>query len=262
MLRKALWDLRWTTLWYGLIAVLYTAVIVAYYPYVRDNAATFGKILETYPRSLMEAFGISDLTSFSGFLGGEVFNVVWPVLMAAFAITVGSGVVAREVEDGTADLWLSVPAGRTSLLGGKLLALGLSIAVLVAASLVPVGLGGAMLGAHIDWTRLLATGLVMTAFLLVIAGYSAMFSAFSSDRARAAGLAGGLSLAFYLAWIVARLSPDWNWLGRLSIFTAYEPQRALQSGSLDGVKLGLLLAIAAVTVIIALVRFRQRDILA
>jgi ABC-2 type transport system permease protein len=262
MLRKALWDLRWTTLWYGLVAVLYTGAILAYYPYVRDNAASFSKILETYPRSLMDAFGVSDIASFSGFLGSEVFNVIWPVLMAAFAITAGSAIVAREIEEGTADLWLSVPAGRTLLLGGKLLALGLAIVALVAASLLPVALGAAVLAAHVTAGGVLSLGLVMTSFVLIVAAYSALFSAFSSDRGRAAGLAGGLSLVFYLAWVVSRISPDWSWLGKLSIFTAYEPQRALASGGVDATKVAVLMALAAVAVAVALLRFQRRDLLA
>jgi ABC-2 type transport system permease protein len=102
----------------------------------------------------------------------------------------------------------------------------------------------------------------MTAFVLVVAAYSALFSAFSSDRGRAAGLAGGLSLAFYLAWVVSRINPDWSWLGKLSIFTAYEPQRALESGHVDVAGVGALLALAAVAAAIALVRFQRRDVLA
>lgn len=262
MLRKTLWDLRWTTLWYGLIAVLYTSAIMAYYPYVRDHMADIGRIIETYPKSLMDAFGISDLTTFSGFIGGEVFNVIWPVLMAAFAVGAGSAVVAREIEDGTADLWLSVPADRAVLLGGKLLALGLAVVALVGASLLPVALAGALVGAHVTASGVLSMGVVMTAFVLVVAAYSALFSTFSSDRGRAAGLAGGLSLAFYLAWVVSRMSPDWSWLEKVSIFTAYTPQRALESGSFDARSVAVLLGIAAVAVGVALVRFRTRDILA
>ena len=262
MLRKALWDLRWTTLWYGLVAVLYTAVIILYYPYFRDSAATFSKLIETYPKSLIDAFGISDLTTFTGFVGSEVFNIIWPLLMAAFAITAGSVVVAREVEDGTADLWLSVPADRALLLGGKLLALGLAIAAVVAASLLPVAAGAALLGAPVDAGGVLAMGVVMTAFVLVVAGYSALFSAFSSDRGRAAGMAGGLTLAFYLAWVISRIDPGWSWLGTLSIFSAYGPQRALESGGVDMASVAVLLGLAAAAAGVALLRFRTRDILA
>jgi len=261
MLRKSLWDLRWTTLWYGLVAVLYTSAVLAYFPSVRDNAASFSRILQTYPRSLTAALGFTDIGSFSGFVGSEVFNLIWPVLMAAFAIATGSAVVAREVEEGTADVWLSLPALRAVLLGGKLLALGLAIVALVAASLVPVAAGAALLAAHVSVGGLLSMGALMASFLLVVAAYSALFSAYSSDRGRAAGLAGGLSLAFYLAWVVSRLSPGWSWLGKLSIFTAYEPQRALETGAVDVVHVVVLLGIAAAAAAVALAGFQRRDVL-
>lgn len=262
MLRKALWDLRWTTFWYGLVAALYTTAIIAYFPYVRDNAANLEKLLQTYPKALLDAFGVTDLVSYSGFLGSEIFNVIWPVLIAAFAITAGSAMVAKEVEDGTADLWLSVPADRAFMLGGKLAALGLSIVALVVVSLVPVAVGARLVSGQVTSAGLLAMGAVMTAFVFVVAAYSALFSAFSSDRGRAAGLAGGLTLAFYLAWIISHMNVGWNWLGKLTIFTAYEPQRALASGSVDTVKLVWLLVLGSAAVIIALIQFRRRDILA
>jgi len=261
MIRRSLWDLLWTTLAYALVAALYATAILAYFPYVRDHAASFSKLLDAYPRSLTTVFGISDFASFGGFIGSEVFNLIWPVLAAAFAITAGSAVVAREVEDGTADLWLSVPAQRAALLGGKLAGLGLAIVALVAASLVPVAAGAELFAAHVSVGGVLSMGVVMAAFLLVVAAYSALLSAFSSDRGRATGLAGGLSLAFYLAWIVSRLNPDWHWLGNLSIFTAYEPQRALETGGVDVVHVAVLLGITAAAAAAALAVFQRRDIL-
>lgn len=133
------------------------------------------------------------------------------------------------------------------------------------ASLVPVAAGAALLAAHVTVGGVLSMGALMAAFLLlllVVAAYLALFSAFSSDRGRAAGLAGRLCLAFYLAWVISRLSPDWSWLGRLSIFTAYEPQRALETGGVDLVRMALLLCSAAGVAVVALVGFKRRDVLA
>ena len=72
------------------------------------------------------------------------------------------------------------------------------------------GHGVFALNFRVEEGGVLSMGAVMAAFLFVVAAYSALFSAFSSDRGRAAGLAGGLSLAFYLAWVISRLSPDWS----------------------------------------------------
>ncbi len=262
MIRKMLWDLRWTTTWYGLIAVLYIVLILAYYPYFHSNTATVSKLLTSYPKALTQMFGVTDIGTYSGFLGSEIFNVVWPVLMAAFAIAAGSAVVAREIEDGTVELWLSVPAGRVRLLGGKLLGLAAATLLLVAVSLAPVVLAAPLVGAQVSAAGAAAMGVVMAGFMLTVAGYSVLFSAFSSDRGRAAGIAGGLTLAFYLAWVVSRISDSWSWLGKLSIFSAYDPQRALATGTVDVPQLGALAAVIALCVIVALAGFRRRDAIA
>jgi ABC-2 type transport system permease protein len=262
MLRKTLWELRWTATWYGVVAVVYVALILAYFPYVRSNTATLSKLMASYPKALIQAFGVTDLGTYSGFLGTEVFNVIWPILMAAFAIAAGSAVVAKEVEDGTVELWLSVPAGRVRLLGGKLLALGAATLLLVVVSLAPVVVAAPLVGASVSATGVAAMGAVMAGFVLTVAAYSALFSAFSADRGRAAGIAGGLTLAFYLAWVVSRMSDTWSWLGKLSIFSAYDPQRALATGTVDPVQLGVLAALIALCTALALVGFQRRDAIA
>lgn len=262
MIRKTLWDLRWTAMWYAAVAVVYIALILAYFPYVRSNTAAFSAVLKSYPKALLQAFGVTDLGTYSGFLGTEVFTVIWPILMAAFAIAAGSAVVAREIEDGTVELWLSVPAGRVRLLGGKLVALAAVILVLVAASLAPVVLAAPLLGVEVSAAAVAALGAVLAVFVLTVAAYAVLFSAFSSDRGRAAGIAGGLTLAFYLAWVVSQLSDRWSWLGKLTIFSAYDPQGALRTGTVDPLRLGLLAALIAVCVALALVRFRSRDAIA
>ena len=261
-LRKTLWDLRWTATWFGLIAVVYIALILAYFPYFRDNMATISKLLESYPKAITEAFGVTDMGTYSGFLGTEVFNVIWPILMAAFAIVAGSAVVAGEIEQGTVELWLSVPAGRLRLLGGKLLALAVAIVLLVAVSLVPVAVAAPLVDARVTAAGVAAMGVTLLGFVLTVAAYSALFSAFSADRGRAAGIAGGLTLAFYLAWVVSKLNDGWSWLGKLSIFSAYDPQGALQTGTVDLLRLGVLAALVVLCSVLALAGFQRRDAIA
>ena len=89
MLRKAMRDLRASALWFGLGGAAYAAGVLAYYPSVRDNAS-IDAFLKTYPKSLIEALGITDFSSFTGFLGAEVLNLMWPLVMAVFAILAGS----------------------------------------------------------------------------------------------------------------------------------------------------------------------------
>jgi ABC-2 type transport system permease protein len=260
MLRKALRDLRWTVFWYAVIGVGYTATIASYYPYVRQNTETMTAMLKTYPRSLIEAFGIRDMATYGGFVGSEVMNVIWPVLMAAFVITTASAAVAQEIEHGTFEIWLSVPAGRVRLLGAKLVALAAAIVLLVAATVAVVGLAAPLVGASVSVAGVVETGVVMTVFLATIASFTALLSAVTSHRAHAAGIAAAITLASYLAWVVSKLGENLGWLANLSIFSAYDPQRALQTGELDATRLLVLLGITVACTVAALLAFRRRNL--
>jgi ABC-2 type transport system permease protein len=262
MLRKSLWELRWTTLWFALGGVLYTGAILAYFPYVRDNVATFSEAMKSYPESMVKFFGIADIGSFTGFLGTYVMNVMWPLLAAAFAITVGSAVVAREVETGTAELWLSVPASRVRLLLGKLTAVALAVLAMVGSAVATVVAGALAASERPSVLGLAGMALEMFAFVLAVAAVSALISAITSDRGRAVGIALGITGVSYLAGVVAVFSADWSWIKYLSLFTAFQPVQTLRSGSIDVGGLVVLVVVAAVASAGALLAFSRRDAIA
>jgi ABC-2 type transport system permease protein len=259
MLRRAFADLGVSTFWYSLGVVLYTALILSYYPALRDQAAAFDKLLASYPPALKAAFGISDFATYSGYIGVEILNVMWPLIVSVFAIMAGSAVVAAELERGTFEIWLSVPASRTVLLAAKLLGLALATAVIVTVTAATIGLGARAVSASVSGSGLVAMGANMLALMLVIAGVAALASSALSARGQAAGIAGGFALLSYLAHVLANLGDKWSWLKNVSVFTAYQPRRALEQGAVDPGRMAVLLAIIAVCAAGALLIFRRRD---
>src|SRR6266702_2723628 len=65
-----------------------------------------------------------------------------------------------------------------------------------------------------------------------------------------------ISLGFYVLWLVGGLSDQWKQLKDVSIFTASTPQKALETGSLDPLSVGILSAITAACVVAALGHLR------
>jgi ABC-2 type transport system permease protein len=260
MFRRSLKDLRWATFWYALGLALYGLLILSAYPGVRDNAQTMQELIDAFPKALMDAFGGSDMTSLTGFTGGKFLNVMWPLIAGVFLIMAGTATVAREVERGTAEMLLSVPVSRTRLLVGKMAALLVATLVLVAATVGAIALGAALVDETLEAGKLVALGMVLTSFAVAVGGFSVLVSAFSKERGRAAGVAAGVVLASYAAWVIAELSDDWAWLDTLSIFTAFEPQRALDTGEVDPFRVGALLCVGILCSAAALVVFRRRDV--
>lgn len=262
MLRRALKDLRWTALWYALGLFGYAVVIVAFYPTVRDNVAQFRDLINAYPKVFRQAFGVTDFATFTGFIGAEYLSLIWPMIVAAFAITVGTATVAQEIERGTIDLWLSVPEGRVRLLLAKGGALCTGLLALAWTTIGGLALGAALIGETVSVAGLLAAGAVASAFGLAVGSGAMLCSSFMNDRGRAAGLAAGLTLASYLAWIVAGLSARWDWLRHVSIFAAYQPQRALETGRVPAAETLALLAVGLACTAAAAAIFRRRNIAA
>jgi ABC-2 type transport system permease protein len=259
MLRKALWDIRWTAAWFAVGGAGYVLLIAVFYPTVRQQSAQFASLLATYPKGFLTALGYSNITTFSGFLGGEALNLFWPIIIGVFATLGGASMVAKEVEDGTSEIWLSVPAARWRLLLGKFVALAIALAATVVACVVIVAASAAFDNATVTASGLAAMSAVMLVFLFVIAAYSGLLSSLVSTRAIAAGISFGITVGFYVLWLVGGLADQWKQLKHFSIFTAYMPQKALDTGTVDVVSLAILLAITAACVAGALVLFQRRD---
>lgn len=259
MLRKALWDIRWTAFWYAVGGAGYTLMVALFYPTMRQNSETISKLVATYPKGVLTALGFADFTTFTGFMGAETLNVFWPIIVCVFATLGGASLVAKEVEDGTSEIWLSVPAPRWRLLVAKMVALAVGLLGIVVACMLVVWLSAAIVAATVSLSGLLAMGVVMTAFVFVVAAYSGLLSSFVSSRGLAAGISFGLTLASYAFWVIGGLADQWKVLKNVSFYTAYTPQRALESGSIDIIPVGSLFAISVLCVVIALLNFQRRD---
>lgn len=262
MLRRALKDLRWTIAWYAGGLGLFVLTMMGFYPTVRENAEEFQRMLSAYPEPLMKAFGVTDFTTMAGFMGAEVFSALWPLVAAIFVILAGAATVALEIERGTVELWLSVPERRWRLLLAKVAAILVGVVLIAATTLLALAAGAAAIGEGFAISGLLALGVVLASFGVAVGGYAVLCSSFSGDRGRAAGIAAAVTLAFYVAYIIAELSERWAWLGRVSIFTAYQPQRALETGEVPLGATAALLAIGVACVAAAVAIFERRSIVA
>ncbi len=260
MLRRAIKDLRWTVLWYALGVIIYSLAIMSVYPTIRKNSAAFQDVFKTYPEAFLKAFGVSsNMFEMAAFISAEFLNVIWPLIVAIFVIMAGTSAVAQEVERGTVELWLSIPVSRVRLLSAKIASLGIGIVVIALVTVVSIEVGALLVGEDFGVSRLLMLFPVLVGFPVAVAGYSLLFSSFASERGKVAGLAAVVTLGFYLMWVFAALVDSLSWLRYLTIFTAYKPQPALESGSVNWLQVITLLGLGVAGAVGSLVVFQRRD---
>ena len=257
-LRRTLLDQRWTTIWFAVGVAAYGILIVLFWPTMKKSQQLYEQLLAAFPEGLLKAFGIEGMGRFTGFLGTEFLNFMWPLIAAVFVVMAASSAVAGEIDRGTVELWLSVPERRWRLLLAKHAALMVEIVALSVATVLSIAIGALLVGEDIPSGGLIAPAIVLASFCVAVGGYTLLFSSLVSSRGAAAGLGAAVTLASYLAGVLSSLSPDVERLRYLSIVSAFHPQRALEGGEYASDAL-ILVAIGVVCAALSLVVFERRD---
>lgn len=218
LLRHDLAGARRSTLWWSLGIAALALVNVAFWPSLEgsDAMAAFDDM-----GSLLEAFGAEDLTSPAGYLDGQLFALMLPMLLIGMSIAHVSGRTAGDEDAGRLEVLLTLPVPRSSVwlsrwlteLASLTVAAGATALLLILTrslfSLEEVG-AGAVLGATLGSMALGALG----------GGLAYALAAFGASRARSGAVAAAALIASYLLAYVVPLNEDlagarrwspWHW---------------------------------------------------
>lgn len=110
-----------TLIVWALVVSGITALMLSFYPLIKNDAETFMGMMENFPPALRAAFGIVT-DSFTSTLGFYGFALTYAHLFAAIqAMNLGVGILSKEERERTADFLLTKPVSRTKILTSKLL---------------------------------------------------------------------------------------------------------------------------------------------
>ncbi len=219
---------------------------------LQGNAATLQTFLKDLPPALLSAFKIS-VSSFAspvGYMAARSLSLIWPLVVIAFAAG-NAGAVSGMIERGTIHFELSLPVSRTRWLLSRMLA---GVTVLVVMALVTWGSLGLFTPAA--WWRFAVLGF---AFSLLWLGLAYLVAAFARDRGLVTGVVFGFFGVEYLLSILAGLSDGTRPLERLSVWSAFQPEAAVNSGVPWGTVVGWAV-IGLACFAAALWQWQRRDI--
>lgn len=233
-------------------------MIGAIWPTVRDQGEEFQQLLDAYPPAMKAAFDISTFDG-PGFLKGEMFSFMLPLLFLIFAIGRGADLIAGEEERGALDVLLSHPQPRRRIVlekaGGLLAGLGVLAGVTFAtlAIVVTVGDFGVSL-AH------LAGAVLLLYLLAALFGMAALAAGgLRGRRGVAIGVGAALAVGLYFVQVVARLVPsieEANWASPFYYYSGGDP---LVDG-LNVVHALILLVAGGALLALAVLGFERRDV--
>ena len=254
----------WRDRWRGLVAwttglILITAVELYVYPSIRDSGEGMEALVEGFPEPMQEIFRMTDYTSGAGFLNVEMFSIIVPLVFIAVGASWGAGATADEEEKGTADLLLTLPVSRTSVLVTKgtaaiLVLVGLTI--VLAATLI---IGSDMVDLGVPYSNLVAACLMSGLLGVLYTAIGFCVGAVTGRRGVALGVAFTLAIAGFLLYSLAPM---------VDVFDTINPANPFQwavggDPLTNGVDVGYALLFLLVSVLLfagAVLAFRRRDI--
>ena len=258
---KTLRDARRAIAWWSLGLVAMTALMVAVYPSVRDNP-DLNKMVEDYPDAFKAFFGLGenvDYTSAVGYLNGELFSFMVPLLLLIAAIGAGARATAGEEERGTLDLLLANPISRRRLVLDKLAALAAELAILALVLWLALVVGVETIGMDVSVAHLAAATFAAALLAFAYGAIALLLGAATGRRAVATGIAAAGAVAAYLRQLARRTrrspeaaAPD------LALLPLHRRRRPAHGPGPRHTAFLLLLAAAAC--VAAVIAFERRDL--
>jgi ABC-2 type transport system permease protein len=261
LLAKSLRDQKRAMMGWGIGLAAMAAMYVAFYPTVRNSAASLDKYLQSLPDAMKQLLGDRAFSSPAGYLRSEIFSILGPIIFLVFVIGAGGRAIAGEEEAGTLDLLLSTPIRRRQVVFDKAVALfatSTGLALILWATIVAL--------APATGLKIPAIDLAGTCLMLLLVGTSFGSIALAigcarGRRALALGITSGLAVFAYVVNVLAPVVPLLRPLRPLSPFRWYlEPDPLVSGAHLPGVFVLVGITVAALSV--AFVGFERRDLAA
>lgn len=219
LLTRGVHALRRSALWWGLAIVTFSLVNLAFWPSLEGSEAL--ESLEGMSEGLLEAFGAQNIATPAGYLDGQLFALMLPLLLSGMAIAAVTAITSGDEDAGRLELLHALPVTRRAVwlsrLASALAVLGvvaLLTAVLVAASRDVFSLGEVSVARVVVATLACAA---LAAFHAVV-GYAV--GALGGSRAASVGVAVLVLVAGYVASFLlplsdsvagARYASPWYW---------------------------------------------------
>ena len=225
-------------------------------------------LLQAIPKDWQRLSGVpfSEVATHAGRVALAFVDPVVVLAATVWGITRGSDAVSGQLERGTMEMLLAQPVPRRAVWTTQALATTAAAAVLcvvLALSVWGAVADGPWAG-KVEPRRFLLPVANVFGLMVCIAGITACVSAADTYRWRTIGTLCGFYVFSLLAKLVGRMSGAFGWVGYLSIFNAYEPQRLVGDAAESWGRLasydGILLGIGLAAYVIGGVIFCRRDL--
>ena len=239
---------RRASLVWGLSLAALVVLTVAFYPSFRDEPA-LNDLIAGMPEPLIQAFGLADFGTPAGFLRGNLYAVLVPLLLAVAGVLLMNGQTASDEDSGRMEPYLAQPVTRAAVFLGRASGVVLWLVVIGLLMLIAQLVADAVFGLDIGLDRIIATMVLCILLGLLHAGVAALVAGWTGRPGLVLGVGMALAVAGYVAIALFPISDvlapwrhasPWDWaLGGDPLTNATEAWRYLALGVPAAVLIGI-----------------------
>jgi ABC-2 type transport system permease protein len=265
-MKRVVWrelaDRKWSLFWYCFAAVALLWVYAATFKSSQASAAQLLQIVKSYPKALIDAFGLGSLASGSieQYLNGKHFSFIWPLMAILLALSCAGGQLAGEIHDRTLGLLLASPLSRLTIFAAKYVAGLVTIVVFTALSVFPLIPLAQAYGITTHPHILVAAWLLATLFMWSVYALGLMVSAFANQAGRVYAVSAAILLFSYVLNLIALLDDKLDWLRHYSLFYYFDTAGVLSTGHIGAASVWVFVGVIVATSVTGAWQFGRRDI--
>lgn len=224
---------------WGLSLAVLVVLTVAFYPAFRDEPG-LSELVAGMPEPLVQAFGLADFATPAGFLRGNLYAVLVPLMLAVAGVLLMNGQTATDEDSGRMEPYLAQPVTRAAVFLGRVGAVLVWVLVIGLLMLAAQLASNALFGLEIGTDRVVATVVLCVLLGVLHAGVAALVAGWTGRPGLVLGVGMALAVAGYVAIALFPISDvlapwrhasPWDWaLGGDPLTNATELWRYLALG--------------------------------
>lgn len=184
---------------------LLVVIQLSVYPTIRSSSKDWSDLTNSFPEAFRKMIRMTDYSSETGYISVELLSFVVPFIFIGLGCTWGARLTTEEEEKGTADVLLSLPITRRSIVSTRLMS---ATWVLVMAGLLfgsSLTVGARLLDMSIAVDKFVAASVCLTLLGFLMMTVAAAIGAQTGKRAMALGYSMSIAIASFIIYSLAPL---------------------------------------------------------
>lgn len=255
---KTLRDKRFFLLGWSLGLLFLGFLMVTFFP--SFNGGQVDDLMKSLPPALAGLVGdLQDWRELPGYIGSQIYDIRLPIFVSILSILLAIGLTVGEEDKGQLRTLVALPIGRSKIVFAKWLAIVVICFVASLASVAGIELGLLMINESLDQMVLVRLGLFT--WLLVTALATLIFAIGLATGKR--GPTTGVAIVFAIgSFLLSTFAQAVDWLKDYEFFSFfyYFPAVDIANGTIEWMNVLVYAVCIAVSLIVALLFFRRRDV--